>query len=62
MLTELKCGKTHVQFINSDAPPDQNCEGTVRVRFAAVCKAAIEKQIAEEAAGLHPIANGTEEK
>lgn len=42
MLTELKCGKTHVQFFI-----EGNCIGTVRVEYAEAVKAAIEAQILE---------------
>lgn len=45
MLTELKCGKTHVQFFI-----EGNCIATVRNEYAETVKAAIEAQ-------LVPIAN-----
>lgn len=41
MLTELKCGKTHVQFFI-----EGNCIGTVRVEYGEAVRAAIEAQIA----------------
>ena len=56
MLTELKCGKTHVQLFNGD-----ECVATVKNEYAASVKYTIEEQIGikekVEAKGLAPIAN-----
>ena len=52
MLTELKCGKTHVQLFHGD-----ECVATVRIEYKDAVAIAIENQIA---GSLASIANGTE--
>lgn len=56
MLTELKCGKTHVQFFI-----EGNCIGTVRVEYGEAVKTAIEAQIAGRPSELKVshLANGS---
>lgn len=43
MLTELKCGKTHVQFFI-----EGNCIATVRIEYEAVVKEALKLALAAQ--------------